>query len=132
MDPRSEYDRLPEMTRYVVGLFHRVPDRPDLSEEETDRIQQGHMANMRQLTERGELISAGPFEEDGDLRGVMIFSFGSPARARELFANDPAILNRRIVLELLTWFAPAGLRVAPPGSGSKTAPPDPVATGGTP
>lgn len=116
MAPATEYEKLPAMTHYVLGLFRRVPNRPDLPEADANRIQEGHMANLRELTERGELIAAGPFEEDGDLRGVMIFSTGSVERARELTADDPAMLNGRLLLDLFTWFGPAGLKVVPPPS----------------
>jgi uncharacterized protein YciI len=111
--PTSEYEKLPEMTHYVVGLLRRVPDRPVISEEASSRFQEGHMASIRRLTERGELVTAGPFEEDGDLRGILIFSTASVERARELTRDDPAISNGRLVLELWTWFGPAGLRVVP-------------------
>jgi len=102
------------MTQYVFGLFRRVANRPDLPEEESNRIQEAHMANLRQLTERGELLTAGPCLEDSDLRGLMILSTGSVERARELTRDDPAILAGRIFLEFYTWYAPAGLQVVPP------------------
>jgi uncharacterized protein YciI len=113
MAPDSEYEKLPEMSSYVVGLYRRVANRRDIPEDESDRIQEGHMAKIRQMTEQGDVITAGPFEEDGDLRGLMIFSTGSVERARELFAEDPAIQAGRIVLEFHTWYGPAGLRVVP-------------------
>jgi uncharacterized protein len=112
----SEFDKLPEMTHYVLGLFRRVPNRPALSDEETNRIQEGHMANLRCLTEDRDLIACGPFEEDGELRGMMVFSTGSIERARDLMKNDPAMVAGRLSLELFTWFGPAGLTVIPPAS----------------
>src|SRR5580698_5711529 len=99
MAPDSEVDKLPEMTSYVIGLYHRVANRRDLPEQEANRIQEGHMAKIRQMTERGEIITAGPFEEDGELRGILIFSTGSITHARELFVDDPATQTGRIVLE---------------------------------
>ncbi|MFY9716975.1 MAG: YciI family protein [Thermoplasmata archaeon] len=99
------------MTRYVLGLYRRVPGRPTLSDERTNEIQEGHMANLRRLTERGDLITAGPFEEDSELRGAMIFTTGSVDEAKRLLGDDPAIANGRLVLDLYTWFGPAGLKV---------------------
>ncbi|MGP8078798.1 MAG: YciI family protein [Thermoplasmata archaeon] len=120
--PGGEAKKLPPMTHYILGLFRRVPDRASIPDEEAARIQEGHMANLRRLTEQGELITAGPFEEDSDLRGVLIFSTGSVERARELMRNDPAITNGRLVLDLYTWFGPAGLGVGPAGSAGETVP----------
>jgi uncharacterized protein len=109
-----ETDRLPPMTHYVLGLFHRAPKAPTISDAEADRIQETHLAHLRRLMEGGDLIAAGPLEENGDLRGVLLFSTSSVDRARELMRSDPAITNGRLVLDLYTWYAPAGLRVAPP------------------
>jgi uncharacterized protein YciI len=110
----SEVDKLPEMTTYVLGLFRRPTTLPVISEEETNRIQEEHLGHLRRLTEAGELIIAGPLREDGPLRGVLIFVTSSVDRARDLAANDPALVNGRLLLDLYTWYAPAGLRVGPP------------------
>jgi uncharacterized protein YciI len=104
------------MTRYVLGLYRRVPGRPTISDDRANEIQEGHLANLRRLTERGDLITAGPFEEDSELRGVMIFTTGSVDEATRLLGDDPAIANGRLVLDLYTWFGPAGLKVTPPGT----------------
>lgn len=110
----SEMDRLPEMANYVFGLLRRPTDLPVIPEEEVNRIQEGHLSTLRRLTEAGELIIAGPFTEDVNLRGVLIFTTSSIDRARELTANDPALVNGRLLMDLYTWYAPAGLRVGPP------------------
>lgn len=118
-----ETDRLPPMTRYVLGLYRRVPDRVPIPDPETDRIQEGHLAKIRHLMERGELITAGPFEEDTEFRGVMIFTTGSVDRAQELVKDDPAIVHGRLFLDLYTWYGPAGLQVRPHSAVASPAPP---------
>jgi uncharacterized protein len=110
-----EMNRLPAMTKYVIGLYRRVPNRPAISEEEADRIQEAHLAHLRRLRESGELITTGPLEEDVDIRGFMVFSTPSVEHARALMESaDAALLHGRLTLELYTWYAPAGLRVGPP------------------
>jgi uncharacterized protein len=111
--PSPETERLPVMTHYVLGLFRRAPGRLPVPEDEAERIQEGHLAHLRRLRESGDLIASGPFEEDADLRGVLLFSTASVDRARKLTNSDPALTNGRLVLDLYTWYAPAGLRVAP-------------------
>jgi uncharacterized protein len=104
---------LPVMTHYVLGLFRRAPGRPHIPEDEAERIQESHLAHLRRLRESGDLIASGPLEEEGDLRGVLLFSTASLEQARKLTSSDPALTNGRLVLDLYTWYAPAGLRVAP-------------------
>jgi uncharacterized protein len=111
--PPSETERLPPMTHYVLGLLRRPAELPVISQEEVDRIQESHLAHLRHLSETGELIAAGPLEEDFNVRGVLVFSTSSVDRARELSATDPALTNGRLTLDLYTWLAPAGLRVGP-------------------
>jgi uncharacterized protein len=120
MTETSEYERLPPMSQYVLALFRRVPNRPEIPEAEADRIQEAHMANLRRLTELGELLTAGPFLEDTDLRGVGVFAAGPVERIRALTASDPAIVSGQLSLDLFTWYAPAGLRVV--AAASKRAP----------
>lgn len=110
----GETGRFPPMTHYVLGLFRRPPDRRPIPNEEADRVQEGHLAVLRRLREEGKVITAGPFEEDGDLRGVMVFVTESVEAARRLVESDPAIQGGQLVLDLYTWFGPAGLRVIPP------------------
>jgi uncharacterized protein len=111
--PASEMERLPVMTHYVLGLFRRPPDLAPISEKEVDRIQEAHLAHLRHLRETGDLIAVGPLEEDVEIRGILIFSTSSVERARELMESDPAVTNGRLILNLYTWYAPAGLRVGP-------------------
>ncbi len=108
-DSSSEMERLPPMAHYAVGFLRRPPGLPPLPPEEADRLQEAHLAHLRHLVEEGELIVVGPFGEDTELRGMMVFRAGSLEHARALMAGDPAVRSGRLLLELRTWFAPAAL-----------------------
>ena len=103
-----------EMTSYVVGLLYRGPNWSPESTPETERIQEGHMANIRKMGESGKLAVAGPFSDHGDLRGMFIFRIASVDEARALVNEDPAIQSGRLKYELHPWFAASGLKVDPP------------------
>ena len=107
----SEEDRLPPMTRYVVGLLRRSPHRVETTEAEASRLQESHLAHLRHLLEAQELITCGPLEEDTDLRGILVFRTDSVSLARELMRTDPLIASGRLILDAHTWYAPAGLVV---------------------
>src|SRR6266478_3876475 len=93
-----------EMTNYVMGLLRRGPHWTAASTEETQRIQEGHMANIRKMAATGKLIVAGPFSDNGDLRGVFIFHHASMEEAKAMIDQDPAIKAGRLVIELHPWF----------------------------
>jgi len=103
-----------EMTNYVMGLLRRGPNWTASSTAETQRIQDGHMANIRKMAATGKLIVAGPFGDNGDLRGVFIFQGATLEEARAMVDQDPAVIAGRLVVDLHPWFAAAGLRVNAP------------------
>ena len=111
-------DRKPqfEMTHYVVGFFHKGPNWTAEQTDEKRRMQEAHLANFGKLAEAGKLIVAGPFGDNGDLRGMLIFKLESVDEARKLMAADPTLKAGRLTLDLHPWFAAAGLRVNAPKS----------------
>ena len=106
-----EEAKLPPMAVYVLGLLRRVPDRPTVSDQDAEAIQEGHLAQINRLREQGVLIVAGPIMDDGDLRGILIFRNLSLEEVRRLSEADPAVQRRRLMLELHELYAPAGLGV---------------------
>jgi uncharacterized protein YciI len=108
--PAAQY----EMTTYVLGLLRKGPNWGTGTKEESERIQEGHMANIRHMAETGRLIVAGPLTDNGDIRGIFIFRAKSPDEVRDMAEQDPAIKAGRLVLELHPWFAAEGLRVSDP------------------
>ena len=108
--PASKY----EMTTYVVGLLYRGPKSTRESTPETQKIQEGHMANIGKMHAAGKLAVAGPFSDDGDLRGIFIFQNTTLEEARAMCEQDPAVQAGRLRFELHPWFAAKGLKVDPP------------------
>lgn len=103
-----------EMTTYYVGLLYRGPKWTPQVTPETQRIQEGHMANIRRMADAGKLVLAGPFADDTDLRGIFVFTTGSLEEARALCDQDPAVQAGRLKVELHPWYAAKGIRVDPP------------------
>ena len=75
----------------------------------TEEIQKGHMANIQRLAEMKKLVVAGPFGDDGKLRGIFVFKVASIEEARELAATDPAVKSGRLTLEIHPWVVPEGI-----------------------
>ena len=75
----------------------------------TEEIQKGHLANIARLAEMKKLVVAGPFGDDGKLRGIFVFKVASIDEARELAATDPAVKSGRLALEIHPWVVPEGI-----------------------
>ena len=103
-----------KMTTYIMGLLRKGPSWTAAETPETQRLQAGHLANIQKMAAAGKLIVAGPFSDEGDLRGVFIFQQVSLDEARAMVAVDPAVKAGRLIVDLHPWFAAAGLRVNGP------------------
>jgi uncharacterized protein YciI len=75
----------------------------------TEEIQKGHMANINKLAEMKKLVAAGPFGDNGRLRGIFVFRVGSLEEARALTATDPAVQAGRLAVDIHPWMVPEGV-----------------------
>ena len=75
----------------------------------TEEIQKGHMANIQRLAEMKKLVVAGPFGDNGKLRGIFVFKVASIEEARGLAASDPAVQAGRLALQIHPWVVPEGI-----------------------
>ena len=104
--------RNPERLETVYfGFLKRGPNRKegDGQTPEIQELQKAHIANINRLAETKKLVMAGPFGDNGDLRGIFVFRVGSLKEAQELAATDPMIKIDRLRLELHPWNVPAGV-----------------------
>jgi uncharacterized protein YciI len=96
------------MATYQIALIRRGPTWTAERTPRTDSLQAGHVANIRRMADAGKLVAAGPFLDDGDLRGIYVFTADS-AEAARFAAEDPAVMAGRLVLELHPLYARAGI-----------------------
>lgn len=96
------------MKRYVMAFLKKGPNR-DRSPEDAQALQRAHLDNVRRLAEAGRLVLAGPFMDDGDVRGIYVFAVDSVEEAEQLTATDPAIQAGSLEMELHPWYGSAAL-----------------------
>lgn len=96
------------MKTYVVALLKAGPNR-DRSAEDAQKLQRAHMDNINRLATEGKLVIAGPFADNGPLRGIYVFDVATVAEAEALTRTDPAIRAGSLVMELHPWYGSAAL-----------------------
>jgi uncharacterized protein YciI len=102
-----------EMTTYYVGLLYRGPKWTPEQTPETRKLQEGHLANILRMSAEGKLVIAGPFADEGDLRGLYVFRAASAEEAKALVESDPAVQAGRLRFELHPWYAAKNITVTP-------------------
>ena len=99
-----------EFDSFILVLLVRPANAPEKSKAELDKLQEGHMANMRRLADEGKLFKAGPTEDFSgrNVRGIFILKTDSVEQAREWVATDPSVKAGRLTPEFLKWFVQKG------------------------
>lgn len=101
------------MKKYVMAFLKKGPKR-DQDSTTVAQLQKAHLQNIGRMAESGKLVLAGPFEDDGEVRGIYIFNVETVEEAQALTASDPAIQAGRLAMELHPWYGSAVLPVIVP------------------
>ena len=83
------------MRKYVMAFLKAGPNR-DQEMGTAAEIQRAHLDHINKLAEEGKLVLAGPFMDEGDIRGIFLFAVETLEEAEELTAEDPGGQSREI------------------------------------
>lgn len=96
-----------ELKPYYFVLLKKGPNR-DQDSVTAAKIQRAHLENINRLAAKGVLNVAGPFLDEGDLKGIFIFNLNEEGQVRKLVDNDPAIKSGRLTYEIHPWMTKKG------------------------
>jgi len=95
--------------KFYVMAFLKVGPNRNQDSAVAAQLQRAHLDNINRLAKVRKLVVAGPFMDDGDVRGIYIFDVKTVQEAEELTKTDPAIQAGRLVMELHPWYGSAAL-----------------------
>jgi uncharacterized protein YciI len=98
-----------KMTTAYLGLLTRGAKWTPEKTPATEELQKAHIANIVRLADMKKLVVAGPFGDDGTLRGIFVFKVATLAEAKELAETDPAVKAGRLAIEMHPWLVPEGV-----------------------
>lgn len=98
------------MKRYVFMLLNEGPTRNHDSIT-VAKIQEGHMNHINEMAKTGKLAMAGPFDNGGKHRGILIFDVDSISQAIRMESSDPAVLSGRLEMQAIYWWAAKGSKL---------------------
>jgi uncharacterized protein YciI len=91
------------MKRYHLALLRRG-SQINQPEAEAQKIQLDHLWSIRRMMDEGKMLAAGPFTNNGELRGVFVFNTESAEEAKAWAEADPAVKAGRLTVEIHPWF----------------------------
>jgi uncharacterized protein len=96
------------MHGYIFAVLREgKAKRPEA--KELEKLQAGHLKNIMRLGDEGKLVLAGPFMDDGDMRGIFIFNVKTVEEAKKLVEADPLVAGGFLELEFHPWYGSAAL-----------------------
>jgi uncharacterized protein YciI len=96
------------MRQYVFCIL-RMGKTTRPGAKEMEPLQAGHLKNIMRLADEGKLVLAGPFMDDGDMRGLFIFNVKTVEDAKKLVETDPLISAGYLEAEFHPWYGSAAL-----------------------
>jgi uncharacterized protein len=95
-------------TAYLGFLVRGAKWTPEKTPQ-TEQLQKDHLANINRLAEMKKLVVAGPFGDNGQLRGIFVFKVNSLEEANSLASTDPAVQAGRLAINMYKWLVPEGV-----------------------
>jgi len=95
------------MQKYFMVFLKSGPVR-NQNEEEAAEIQKRHLEYLSQLYTEGHTSLTGPFADDGEIRGIVVYNTATLKQARELAEQDPAVKAGRLEVEVHPWWSAKG------------------------
>ncbi|MBT8259017.1 MAG: hypothetical protein KJO49_11130 [Bacteroidia bacterium] len=95
------------MQQYFIAFLKAGPNRSQ-SEEEAEVLQKAHLNHLQRMYDQGYADISGPFGDDGDIKGITIYSTPTLKIADSLANLDPMVKAGRLIIEVHPWWAAKG------------------------
>ncbi|MCB4798162.1 YciI family protein [Neotamlana laminarinivorans] len=95
------------MQQYFMAFLKEGPIRGQ-NEEEVADLQEAHLAHLKKMYDLGYADISGPFDDEGDIRGVTIYNVPTKKMADSLASADPMVKAGRLEIEIHPWWAAKG------------------------
>ncbi len=103
----KEKDSTYLMQQYFIVFLKSGKNRSQDSTEAA-QLQEQHLAHLSRMAEEGYLSLAGPFGDDGNIRGIAVYNTPTQEMADSLARIDPMVKAGRLEIEIHPWWASKG------------------------
>ena len=92
---------------YFLGLLRRGPRWNETEGPEAAELLPRHLAYLREQSEAGRYMAAGPVLDESDVAGVLLIAAETQEAAAALAGNDPGVRAGRLAVEVHPVLLPA-------------------------
>lgn len=96
------------MKKYFLCIYLSGKKAHEHTKQELNKIQEGHLANINKYAALGKINIAGPFGDDTEKRGILIFDVATIEEAKKILDEDPAVKAGRLTYEIHPWWGAKG------------------------
>jgi uncharacterized protein YciI len=95
---------------YQLVLLRRPANAPELPDDRLQELQREHVAFYGGMRGAGHVVTNGPVHNSPDetLRGIAVYRAESESDALALARSDPSVRAGRLMVDVMTWWAPRG------------------------
>lgn len=74
-------------------------------------LQSGHLAHISKMANEGVICMAGPFGDDTEKRGILMFDVPTLEEAEKWVKQDPMVIEKRLTYEIHPWWGAKGSKL---------------------
>lgn len=95
------------MQQYYM-VFLKLGENRSQDSTEAAELQKQHLAHLTRMAQEGYASLIGPFGDDGEIRGIVVFNTPTQKEADSLANLDPMVKAGRLKVEVHPWWTAKG------------------------
>lgn len=108
---QSKIEKDWHMKQYFMVFLSEGPNRTQDSVTAA-KIQEAHLNNITKLFDEKKLVLAGPFLDEGVIKGIFILDVPTIEEAEKLTSSDPAVQAGRLKMDIRPWYGPGKISIS--------------------
>lgn len=95
------------MQQYYM-VFLKTGEKREQDSSKVAELQKQHLAHLSRMAKEGYASLIGPFGDDGEIRGIVVFNTRTQREADSLANLDPMVKAGRLKVETHPWWTAKG------------------------
>ena len=99
------------MKQYWFVLYTRGSDTTKLDSATSAALLKAHLEHQDMQADRGLIVMAGPFADNKDWRGLLLYDCDTQEEVEGYLKQDPFVQRHRLAYEIHPWWGAVGTRL---------------------